>query len=194
MNDPEIKKGLQQVRVQLVEVFAETVNASLSMLTFDIDEEILTELKERIAALVFSEQVNDSPAVQYLAVWEDGCKEIRHLYMSPNIKELLGYSAEELGSIGYSSIVGTDILSFYKDKDHVQEKIIPVPVAQEKRKEGFLGNRNWEGYYKLRKKNGKDIWVIDKAVITKFRNTLNKKVICVSGGLLLETTQVLDGR
>ena len=194
MNDPEIKKGLQQVRVQLVEVFAETVNASLSMLTFDIDEEILTELKERIAALVFSEQVNDSPAVQYLAVWEDGCKEIRHLYMSPNIKELLGYSAEELVSIGYASIVGTDILSFYQDKDHVQEKIIPVPVAQEKRKEGFLGNRNWEGYYKLRKKNGKDIWVIDKAVITKFRNTLNKKVICVSGGLLLETTQVLDGR
>jgi PAS domain-containing protein len=194
MNDLEIKKGLQQVRVQLVEVLTETVNASLATLTLEIDEEILTELKERIAALVFSEQVNDSPAVQYLAVWEDGCKEIRHLYMSPNIKELLGYSAEELGSIGYGSIVGADILSFYQDKDNVQEKIIPVSMAQEKRKEGFIGNRNWEGYYKLRKKSGKDIWVIDKAVITKFRNTLNKKVICVSGGLLLETTQVLDGR
>jgi PAS domain-containing protein len=194
MNDLKNKKGVQHMREQLVEVFAETVNASLATLTLEIDEEILTELKERIAALVFAEQVNDSPAVQYLAVWEDGCKEITHLYMGPNIKELLGYSAEELGSIGYGSIVGADILSFYQDKDHVEEKIIPVPMAQEKRKEGFLGNRNWEGFYKLRKKNGKDIWVIDKAVITKFRNTLNKKVICVSGGLLLETTQVLEGR
>lgn len=194
MDDLKNKKGVQHMREQLTEVFAETVNASLATLTLEIDEEILTELKERIAALVFNEQVNDSPAVQYLAVWEDGCKEITHLYMNPNIKELLGYSAEELGSIGYASLVGADILSFYQDKDHVEEKMIPVPMAQEKRKAGFLGNRNWEGFYKLRKKNGKDIWVIDKSIITKFRNTLNKKVICVSGGLLLETTQVLEGR
>ena len=194
MNDLKTEKGIQQVRVQLAELLAETVNRSFSTLALEIDTEITMELQERIAALVFNEQVNDSPAVQYLAVWEDGCKEITHLYMSPKIKELLGYSAEELGRIGYDSIVGSDILSFYRDQDHVEEKIIPIPIAKEKRKAGFLGNRNWEGFYTLKKKNGTDIWVIDKAVITKFRNNLKKNVICVSGGLLVETTHVLDGR
>ncbi len=194
MNDLKAESGIHQVRTQLAKLLAETVNRFLSKLTLEIDKEIITELEERIAALMFNEQVNDTPAVQYLAVWEDGCKEITHLYMSPKIKELLGYSAEELGRIGYDNIVGSDILSFYKDKDHVEEKIIPVPIAKEKRKAGFLGNRKWEGFYKLTKKDGTEIWVIDKAVIIKFRNNIKKNVICVSGGLLLETTHVLAGR
>jgi len=194
MNDLKTEKGIQLIRTQLAELLSETVTASLSALTLEMDKEIITELKERIAALVFNEQVNDSQAVHYLAVWEEGCKEIAHLYMSPKIRELSGYSAEELGSIGYAGIVGRNILSFYRDKDHFEEKIIPVPVAKEKRKAGFLGNRNWEGFYKLKKKDGTDIWVIDKAVITQLRNNLKKNVICVSGGLLLETTPVLDSR
>lgn len=194
MNDLKIEKGIQQVRVQLAKVFAETVNRFLSALTLKVDKEIIAELQEKIATLMFSEQVNDLQVVQYLAVWEDGCKEITHLYMSPKIKELTGYTAGELGSIGYASIVGSDILSFYQDKGHFEEKIIPVHIAKEKRRAGFLGNRDWEGFYKLKKKDGTDIWVIDKAVITKFRNNLKKNVICVSGGLLLETTHILDGR
>ena len=94
MNDLKTEKGIHLIRTQLAELLAETVNRSLSALTLEMDKEIITELKERIAALVFNEQINDSQAVHYLAVWEEGCKEIAHLYMSPKIMELSGYSAE----------------------------------------------------------------------------------------------------
>lgn len=194
MHDSTLIKGIQQVKTQLTALFDETVDAALSSLAIALDPEIILELKERIAALIFSEHVNDIPVTQYLALWEDGCDEITHLYMSPKIQEILGYTAEELARIGFGSIVGKEIMSFYRDRDHVEEKITPVPEAQARRTAGFLGNSNWEGIYKLRKKNGTDIWVVDKAVITQFRNTLKDNVVCISAGLLLETTDLLAGR
>ena len=59
-------------------------------------------------------------------------------------------------------------------------------------RKGFIGTRVWEGFYQVINKDGNKIWVIDRATITKYRNTRKDNVICVSGGVLLETTDILD--
>ncbi len=160
----------------------------------EIDQEILQELKERIGLLMLNEIVDDTPVTPYVSVWEDGRREIFHAYLSPRIQGLSGYSAEEVRAIGYRSMVGEEILSYFKEDNGIKESVIPTDDAMEKRKMGFLGNRVWEGYYKIEKKDGAFIWVIDKATITRYRNTRNNNIVCISSGHLLETTGILDKR
>lgn len=183
-----------RARETLTELFDEKLTRNLSTLNIDMDEEIHQEMKERVAALMFDELVNDIPVVPYLAVWVDGSKEIAHLYMSPKIENLLGYSTEELKRIGFSNIVGDDIFSFYREKNRVEEKVSSVKEVQKKRERGFLGNRQWEGFYKVRRTDGRYVWVIDRSTITKFRNSIEDNIICLSGGILLETTELMDRR
>jgi PAS domain-containing protein len=114
--------------------------------------------------------------------------------MSPKIESLLGYSPEELKRIGFSNIVGDDIFSFYREKNRVEEKVSSVEEVQKKRERGFLGNRQWEGFYKVRRTDGRYVWVIDRSTITKFRNSIEDNIICLSGGILLETTELMDTR
>jgi hypothetical protein len=122
-----------------------------------MDPEIDQQLRERIAAPIFDEAVNELPAVPYLAVWEGGAGEIAHAYMSPKIETLCGYSPRELAERGYINIVGDDIISFFRDEDTYA-------------------------------------WVIDRSVITRFRNACRGNVICLSSGILLESTELLEKR
>jgi len=37
-------------------------------------------------------------------------------------------------------------------------------------------------------------WVIDRSTNTRFRNTVKNNIICLSSGLLLETTELFEKR
>ncbi len=194
MRQRMIREKAWRIRGRLAELFEEKIDDILSTLKMEIDQEILQELKERIGVLMLSEIVDDTPVTPYVSMWEEGRREIFHAYLSPRIQELLGYSVEEVRTIGYRNMVGEEILSYFKEENGIREKVIPTGDAMEKRKMGFLGNRVWEGYYKIEKKDGAFIWVIDKATITRYRNTKKHNIVCVSGGQLLETTGILDKR
>lgn len=184
----------QQVRQALVEHYRAAIDAGMAAVHIDMDQEIDQEIRERIAVLMLDEAVNDLPAVPYIAVWEGGADEIAHAYMSPQIESLCGYSPQELATIGYINIVGGDILSFYRDEDTVEEKIDPLADAQKRRILGFMDNRHWEGCYKVKCKDGRFAWVIDRAAITRFRNTKRDAILCLSGGILMESTELLEKR
>lgn len=194
MREQSIREKAWRIRAGLADLFEEKIDAVLSGLEIEIDQEIIRELKERIGVLMLNEIVDDSPVTPYVSVWEEGSRDIFHAYLSPRIKELLGYSVEDVRRIGYRNIVGEEILSYFKEKNDFKESVIPTDDALEKRKMGFLGNRIWEGYYKIEKKDGNTIWVIDKATITRYRNTKNDNILCISGGHLLETTGILKNR
>ena len=59
------------------------------------------------------------------------------------------------------------------------------------RSEEYLGSRQWEGFYRVKKKNGDSIWVMDKSVLTKYINSKRNNVVYVSEGILLESTQLM---
>ncbi|MCP4688500.1 MAG: PAS domain-containing protein [Desulfobacterales bacterium] len=194
MRERLIREKVWRLRAAVAELFEEQIDDIFSILKIEIDQEIVQELRERIGILMLGEIVDDTPVTPYVTVWEEGRQEIFHAYLSPRIKDLLGYSVEEVRKIGYRNIVGGEILSYFKEENNIKERVIPTDDALEKRKMGFLGNRGWEGYYKIEKKNGAVIWVIDKATITRYRNTKTDSIICISGGHLLETTGILKGR
>ncbi len=194
MRERIIREKAWKIRAELAELFEEKIEEMLSTLEMDVDQEIIRELKERIGVLMLSEIVDDAPVTPYVSMWEEGRREIFHAYLSPRIKKLSGYSVEEVRKIGYRNMVGEEILSYFKEENGIKENVTPTDDAMEKRKMGFLGNRVWEGYYKIERKDGAFIWVIDKATITRYRNTRKHNIVCVSGGHLLETTGILDKR
>ncbi len=194
MKERMIREKAWKMRAALAELFEEKIEAVLSTLEMDVDQEIIRELKERIGVLMLSEIVDDAPVTPYVSMWEEGRKEIFHAYLSPRFKELSGYSVEEVRTIGYRTMVGEEILSYFKEVNGIEEKVTPTDDAMEKRKMGFLGNRVWEGCYKIERKDGALIWVIDKATITRYRNTRKNNIIHLSAGHLLEATGIFDKR
>ncbi|MDA8138651.1 MAG: hypothetical protein M0036_08350 [Desulfobacteraceae bacterium] len=187
-------EAAQRIQSELAEFFRPEIEAGMALIKMEMDPEIETEIRERIAVMMFDELVNDLPMVPYLAVWEDGNNEILHAYMSPKIEALCEYSPQELLKVGYINIVKGNIISFYRETSGVEEKITPVAEVKANRVAGFLENRNWEGCYRIEKKNGEQVWVIDRSAITRFRNSVNNNVICVSAGILLETTELFERR
>ena len=123
---------------------------------------------------------------------KDGDDEILHAYISPKIEAICQYTPGELMKIGFNRIVKGDIISFYREKSRVEENVSPISKAREKRVSGFLENRNWEGCYKVEKKDGLMAWVIDRSTITRFRNTVNGNILCLSGGVLMESTELFE--
>lgn len=184
----------QKIRQDMAGLFQESIDRSMSGITIEMDSEIEQEIRERIAVLIFDELVNDMPMVPYLAVWEEGASYIAHAYMSPKIEALCEYTPDELCDVGYINIVGGDIISFYREDSGVEENVNAIAEAQEKRVAGLLENRNWEGCYRVRKKSGQHAWVIDRSTITRFRNTAKDNIICLSNGILMETTELLERR
>ena len=187
-------EAAQKIRADLAALFHQKIGESISGLDIEMDPEIEQEIRERIAVLIFDEMVNDMPMVPYLAVWEDGASHIAHAYMSPKIETICEYSPIELLKVGFINIVGGDIISFYREESGIEENVNAIAEAQEKRVAGYLENRNWEGCYKVRKKSGQHAWVIDRSTITRFRNFINDNVICLSNGILMETTELLERR
>ena len=191
--DPIFEKA-QTIRQELATLFQQAVSDSIAALKMALDPEIEQEIRERIAVLIFDELVNDMPMVPYLAVWADGSNEIAHAYMSPKIETLSGYTPGELLKVGYMHIVRGNIISFYRESTIVEEHVSDISEAQEKRAAGYLENRSWEGCYKVEKKDGAVAWVIDRSTITRFRNSVTNNVICLSNGILLESTELLERR
>ncbi len=187
-------ESVQKIRGDLIVIFRQVVDKSLARLKIKMDEEIEEELRERIAVLIFNELVNDMPITSYLAVWEDGAAEIVHAYLSPRFEILSGYSSLEIEEIGYHNLVRGDIIRFYREESGVEERVKPISEAKRKRINGFMDSRKWEGCYRIEKKNGKQAWVIDRSTITRFRNTLKDNIICLSSGILLETTELMGSR
>lgn len=184
----------QNIRNDLAALFLPMFDDNISSFQINMDLEIEQEIRERTAVLIFDELVNEMPVVPYLAVWEDGAAEIFHIYMSPKIAAVCGYTPRELRQTGYINIVRGDIISFYREDKGVEEKINPIQEAKEKRVAGFLENRNWEGVYKIEKKDGQMAWVIDRSTITRFRNSVTDGILCLSSGILMESTELLEKR
>ncbi len=181
----------QKIREDMTFLLRNTIDKSMAQVTLAMDEEIDQEIRQRIAALIFDEIVNEIPIVPYLAVWEDGSAAITHAYLSPKVESLCGYSPAELADIGFGNIVRGNVIRFYREESGQAEKFRLLAVARQKRINGFLDSRHWEGCYQIEKRNGQSAWVIDRATITRFRNTLNDKLVCLSSGILLETTELL---
>ena len=184
----------RNVRIDLMAMFQPIIDDNLSALKIDLDWEIEQEIRERVAVLTFDELVNEMPVVPYLAVWEEGAVDIVHVYMSPRIESICDFTPYELQRIGYANIVRGDIISFYRDDKQVEETVDPINDAKQKRVAGFLESRNWEGVYRIEKKDGRMVWVIDRSTITRFRNTVANSIVCLSSGILIKTTELLERR
>ncbi len=184
----------RNIRIDLATLFHDTIHENLAALKIELDWEIDQEIRERVAVLIFDELVNEMPVVPYLAVWEDGAADIVHVHMSPRIESVCGFTPRELQRIGFATVVRGDIISFYRDDRQVEETVDPVKDARQKRMGGFLESRNWEGVYRIEKKDGGMVWVIDRSTITRFRNTVGNSIVCLSSGILMETTELLERR
>ena len=190
----DIFEGVEKARKDLAELFQNTIALSMSVVDMEMDEEIQREVRERVAVLLLDEMVNDMPVAPYLAIWEDEADEIYHAFMSPRIETICGYSPEELMDVGFKNIVNGDVISFYRGQNVVEKKVNPISELREKRVAGFLESRHWDGCYQIKHKGGKRVWVIDRCAITRFRNTVRGNILCLSGGILLETTELFHQR
>lgn len=194
MHEDAIFEKAQTIRQDLAALLQQAVSDSMTALKMPLDAEVEQEIRERIAVLIFDEMVNDMPMVPYLAVWEEGSNAIVHAYMSPKIEALAGYTPAELLQVGFINIVRGNIISFFRESSTVEEQVSGISEAQEKRAAGLLENRHWEGCYKIAKKDDDIVWVIDRSTITRFRNSASENVICLSNGILLESTELLERR
>ncbi|MFO7964282.1 MAG: hypothetical protein R6U50_10210 [Desulfobacterales bacterium] len=183
---------MQNIRKDLIRLCHPQIDHCITALKLEMDDEISEEIRERIAVMMFNEMVNDMPMVSYVTVWEDGAAEIAHAYMSPSIESISGYTPQELVEIGYKNIVRGDILQFNRDIAGVEENVNPVSEARKKRVGGFLENRSWEGCYQIMRKGGRMVWVVDRSLITRFRNTVNGNIVCLACGILLESTELFE--
>ena len=181
-----------KVVLNLARLFQKAIDRNIAGLKIKMDPEIEQEIRERIAVLMFNDKANDQPVVSYLAVWEEGDDEIAHAYLSPKIETLCEFTPSELMQIGYNTIVMGNIISFYDEINGMEEQVNPVSEVRKKRVAGFLENRTWEGCYLIETKSERLVWVIDKSSITRYRNNIKGNIICLSGGILLESTGLLS--
>ena len=144
--------------------------------------------------LMLLEKVNDNPDVSYITTWQSGRSEIVQVYMSSQIGKLLGYSPREIEEVPYRELVGDEIITYAREQRDFKEETVPWEEAREARKDEFLGSRQWEGFYRVKKKNGESIWVMDKSVLTRYINSEGNNVVYVSEGILLESTQLMASK
>jgi hypothetical protein len=184
---PKIRKLVDDA----IDMFNDQIEPIMMPLKKEIDEEIIQLLTRKIAVLMLRDRVSDHPDVSYITIWQGGQSEIIQVYMSPKIGKLLGYSSQELEEVPYSALVGDEIITYVEEQRDFKEETIPRDEARAARREEYLGNRQWEGFYQVRKKNGDSIWVLDKSVLTKYINSKGDNVVYVSEGILLESTQLM---
>lgn len=192
MLGPDSPETVRHVVNEAVELFGESIDPELAALAAEVDEEIIRLLAEKIAVLMLADQVNDQPQIAYISVWQSGKTDIAQVYLSPRIVDLLGYSAEEVREIRYANLAGDRIVSFFEDRHQLESKSTPRKTAEVERRDEFLGNRVWMGFYRVRQKDGGLVWVMDKAVLTKFINHKGDNVVYLSEGILLEAEAVME--
>lgn len=188
--DPKIRKLVDDA----VDIFDDQIEPMLIPLKTEVDEEIIRLLTEKIAVLMLHDRVNDNPAVSYITVWQGGQSEIIQVYMSPQIGKLLGYSPQEIEMMPFRELVGDEIVTYVREQRDFKEETVPKEEAREARREEYLGSRQWEGFYQVKKKNSDSIWVMDKSVLTKYINSKGDNVVYVSEGILLESTQLMASK
>jgi PAS domain-containing protein len=186
-DSPKIRKLVDDA----VAIFGDQIAPMLTPLKTEIDEEIIRLLTEKIAALMFHDRVNDNPDISYITIWQGGKSEINQVYMSPKIGKLLGYSPPEIEAVSFKELVGDEIITYVREQRDFKEETVPREEARAARREEYLGNRQWEGFYRIKKKNGDSIWVMDKSILTKYINAKGDNVVYVSEGILLESTQLM---
>src|SRR5690606_20611234 len=76
-------------------------------------------------------------------------------YMGEGIRELTGYSADEMTVALWSSLVQEVVL-------HGEARDMTIDEAREKAHDGRIAN--WRADYKIRKRNGEIKWVTDSAI------------------------------
>jgi len=185
--NPKIRKLVDDA----VDIFDDQIEPMLTPLKTEIDEEIIRLLTEKIAVLMLHDRVNDNPDVSYITIWQGGQSEIIQVYMSPKIGKLLGYSPPEIEEVPYRELVGDEIITYVSEQRDFKEETVPREEARAARREEYLGSRQWEGFYRVKKKNGDSIWVMDKSILTKYINSKGDNVVYVSEGILLESTQLM---
>jgi hypothetical protein len=186
-DSPEIR-GLVD---DAIRVFGDEIEPMLAGLIAEIDEEILQLLTQKISVLMLHDRVNDNPDVPYVTIWQSGQTGITQVYMSPKLSKLLGYSPSELGGISYGELVGDKIISYFEEQHEFREETLQKDAARTAREEEYLGNRQWEGFYQIKKKDGTFIWVMDRSTLTGYINTKRDNVVYVSEGILLESTEMM---
>ena len=191
MLGPDSPEKIRNIVDDAVRIFSAQIDRDLVVLAEKMDAEIIRLLAEKIAVLMLFEQVNDTPEVPYISVWLSGKSDISQVYISPRVVDLLGYSSEEVKKIGFAELADDRIVSFHEDSDRFEGKSVPRKKAERERRKEFLGNRTWKAFYRVKQKDGGAVWIMDKAVLTKFVNEKGSDVAYVSEGVLLEAEDIM---
>ncbi len=121
----------------------------------------LREAEEKYRQLV--EQV---PAISYVA--ETGL-DGRFLYLSPQVKTILGYMAEEC----------------VRDSNFWREHLNPADLAMAAQENSWEENVPFRVEYRFRKQDGQEIWLRDEAVIVRDPQTGQR----MTRGMLIDITE-----
>ena len=192
MLGPDSPENVRKVVAHAVEVFNDRIDQNMAVLASQVDEEIIRMLSEKISVLMLADLVNDTPEVPYISVWQGGQTAINQVYMSPKIVDLLGYTADEVKEIEFANLVGDQIVNCFEEEALYECRTVTKEKVAKDRKEEFLGNRLWKGFYRVKQKDGGPVWVMDKAALTKFVNEKGDNVVYVSEGILLEAGELMD--
>ena len=192
MLGPDCPEHIRNVVTDAAGAFKDQIKRDLADLAETLDDEILQMLAEKMAVSMLADQVNDTPGVPYISVWQAGKGEISQIYISPRIIDLLDYSAEEVKKIRYANLAGDRIVNFYGEEQRFEGKTVQRRKARADREKEFLGNRVWKGFYRVRRRDGSSVWVMDKAVLTKFVNEKGNNVVYVSEGILLDAGEMME--
>jgi PAS domain S-box-containing protein len=128
---------------------AETLRGFVGM-TIDITEQKRTQEALREAELLYRTLVEQTSVVIYRDVAEDGGPSI---FISPQIKDLIGYTAEEFSSNPL----------FWHSLIHPADKEAALKTVHET----VTKEENNISEYRLQSKNGDWVWLRDEAVIVK---------------------------
>ncbi len=192
MLGPESPETVRAAAAAAVECFRDRIDGELARLCAGIDAEILEMLAGKMAVLMLADLVNDTPEVPYISVWHSGRAEIRQIYIGPRVIDLLGYSCEEIGRIGFANLAGDRIVNCFEERDGLACRTVTKKRVARERRDEFLGNRVWKGFYRLKTKGGGTVWVMDTAVLTKFVNESGGDVVYVSEGILVEAGEIME--
>ena len=160
------------------------------ILTGDYSQDLKDRLAEYLDAMTAFDRMG-TPAIPYLAAWENRQKEMWYEFASGNFLEIMDCSCEDLPEVFRGSVVDRRVYTYQDTAEEIRKEDVDGLVLNDKREairaEGTRAEYV-EAVYKISRGTGSVFWLKDEAVIEAYE----QDGIFLSKGCLTLVTKEME--